>query len=542
MVHFKLRNVICLVVLNIFLFCSVRSSFSSDSKIEIDVERVARDIVYECMLPNNSTVGKPLPLASHWNVGLHKDGYGPWYQIGLIKKGYRILPWLKMPGIGRKKDKYYNDIFFFKKYRLPISFIGTQWESLLSLDKEFFYAKDDLNQNKRGNLGLEKKLDPLSPSKGNYLWYEVGKKWVTSPQLKEIQKIYTNPPLVIFLSNNEHRKEKWYEIEDGRYLRYGVKGKLSDEVKRETVGKAWIGKYNTLIESMRENIANKNWRESSLFVGFDAYGSKMMGKSDNWPAWSLNVNGLELPGAFVWDGTSSSLYLSGGGHYVDHTYRGILVEAMNYKYLFKNALDINENAWIEISVWDGGEEQRVFRKKKGQVYSPERYRGMIQYAMWLLRPRVVREFRPYNDTVKKNEAYFYSVLDSVNFVYENDVLKKFWRKGANVVNTNVEHPYTVNISKSIRFERKWFLLNNDKNNPVGNNNGEIRVYNIALSLGNKPNREWLVYSFSPKKVYTDCKVQISDAWVSVNSSQSGIFSHIVENKGYTVTELKEKKK
>ena len=555
MIYFRIRCcAYCIVFLNIFLLFFVRYSFSSDKKIE----EVTRDIVYECTLPNNSVVGRPLPLASHWNVGLYKDGYGPWYQIGLIKKGYRILPWLKMPKFSRENedeskieiDRYYKySISFFKKYGLPISFVGTQWESLLSLEKEFFYAKAGVNQNKRGRFGFEKKLDPLSSSDGNHLWYKVGKKWVTGPQLKKIQKMYTNPPLIIFLSNNEHKKEKWYEIEDARYLRHGLKReKLSDEEKKRTVGEAWIRKYNILIESMRENIANKKWRENSLFIGYDSYGNRMMGKSNNWQAWSLNVDGLELPGAFVWDGTSSSLYLSGEGTYVDHTYSGILIEAMNYSYLFKNALNINPNAWIEISVWDGGKEQRAYRKKKGQAYTPERYRGMVQYAMWLLRPRVIREFRAYNDTVEGNEPYFYSILDSVNFVYDNDVLKRFWRKGVNVVNTSVDHPYTLNISENVLSERKWFLLNNSANKfPVRNDNKEIFVYSIALSLGSKPNREWLVYSFSPNKVYTNCEVQINGneddkVTVSVNSSQSGIFSHIVENKRYAVTELKEKEK
>lgn len=532
------RLYLCITMSLFLIFLNGSLSFSYGN----NMERVIDEIIRECNLPNNSAIGRPLPLASHWNVGQLSGGYSPEYQIELLKKEYHILPWFKMPGFFPTDGKYYNrGIAFLEKYGLPFCLISTQWESLLSLDKEFFDVEKTINQNKIGKFGIEKKLNPLSSPTGNYLWYEAGKKWVTSPQLQKLQREYKNPPLVIFLSNNEHRKEKWFEIEDYRFMAYGVgqKNDLSNEMRRKIVGKAWLDKYSMLIEGMRENIESEAWKKRSLFVGYNSYGSRQIGKNNDWEKLSINVDGVECPGAFVWDGTSSSFYTTGGSKHVDYTFRGTLVEAMNYDYIFRRSLDINPNSWIEISIWEGGESQREYYRKIGQLYSPERYRGMVQYAMWLLRPRVVREFRHYDDTVKNSEPYFFSVLNSIEFVYKSEVLEKFWRNGVNVVNDRTRHPYDNNVPDYIEMDRMWFLLDNDVNiSPVRNSDDEIYVYNIALCLGKSPDREWLVYSFSPKGGYERCKVRIcEDIWVSVNSSQTGTFSHIIENKDYDVKEI-----
>ena len=63
-----------------------------------------------------------------------------------------------------------------------------------------------------------------------------------------------------------------------------------------------------------------------------------------------------------------------------------------------------------------------------------RYEGLVQFGMWLLRPRVVREFRGWLETVEYAGAYFDAILDAVDRVYANAVLRKFWRRGDLVPN------------------------------------------------------------------------------------------------------------
>ena len=51
-----------------------------------------------------------------------------------------------------------------------------------------------------------KRMPKLSPFGPVEAWREVGRKWTTTPELKKLQQQYPEPPLIIFLSNNEHAK------------------------------------------------------------------------------------------------------------------------------------------------------------------------------------------------------------------------------------------------------------------------------------------------------------------------------------------------
>ena len=47
--------------------------------------------------------------------------------------------------------------------------------------------------------------------------------------------------------------------------------------------------------------------------------------------------------------------------------------------------------------------------KDGQTFTPARYRGWAQFGMWLLRPRVVREFRASTEVREPWRPYFRAV-------------------------------------------------------------------------------------------------------------------------------------
>ena len=57
----------------------------------------AVEIRREALLPPNGPVGRPLPLASHWNVGSVRGTFEPAHQIELIQRGSHILPWCAWP-------------------------------------------------------------------------------------------------------------------------------------------------------------------------------------------------------------------------------------------------------------------------------------------------------------------------------------------------------------------------------------------------------------------------------------------------------------
>jgi len=91
--------------------------------------RVAAEIRREALLPPDGPEGRPLPLATHWNVGTVRGTFEPDHQIGLIQQGRHVLPWMGWPQ-GDPEDErfaqYYARLLkYFGELRLPISIRGT---------------------------------------------------------------------------------------------------------------------------------------------------------------------------------------------------------------------------------------------------------------------------------------------------------------------------------------------------------------------------------------------------------------------------------
>ena len=126
---------------------------------------------------------------------------------------------------------------------LPITFVGSQWESGLS-GEPYVSLPPDQNPNVVTTDGAIVKavcpFGPLAP------WREIGRKHTDNPWMKQLQQWYPNPPLVIFLSNNEHSKLRWTEVEKSkRYLDQYGPGRDAD-FKRKVVADGWIERYRVL--------------------------------------------------------------------------------------------------------------------------------------------------------------------------------------------------------------------------------------------------------------------------------------------------------
>jgi hypothetical protein len=83
---------------------------------------------------------------------------------------------------------------------------------------------------------------------------------------------------------------------------------------------------------------------------------------------------------------------------------------------------------------------------------------MIQFGMWLMRPRVVREFRGYRETVAETSEWFDAVLDAVDRVHLDPVLRQFWQTGRIVPNRSRLHPYQTSVPDEVKRVDRWFLL------------------------------------------------------------------------------------
>ena len=123
----RLRTVIALVV--------VATAASDNDVVGNDkptpaAKRAADGIRREVLLPPNGPKGKPLPLASHWNVGTVRGSFEPDHQIGLLQDGHHVLPWMSWPsgdpGSERFEAYYARLLKYYAGLDLPVSIKPTK--------------------------------------------------------------------------------------------------------------------------------------------------------------------------------------------------------------------------------------------------------------------------------------------------------------------------------------------------------------------------------------------------------------------------------
>jgi hypothetical protein len=483
---------------------------------------------------------RPLPFAAHWNLGELENGFSPEYQMRMIAEGHKLLPWFRMPNIEWAADdaqwnRYYeSSLKSARAKRLPLSLVSTQWEGILTSDARYFGLPPESNPNVIGPDGRVRA--ELSPFGAVAPWREVGRRWGSSPLMKRIEAWYPDPPLLLLVSNNESTRLWWVKAEeDAHFLKRFGRGR-SDDFKRRAVGDGWIERYRALQQGIREGLSSSLWKERAVFVGYDAFGPPHFGRWPQWMEYSLYSNGRIDPRPLAWDGGSPSYYVFNWNESTDYTVFGPQIESMNWIFMLQEAERLNPKFWFEISTWDGneleqGNDKRKLYASRGQKYSPERYGGMVQFGMWLLRPRAVREFRGWRETLPQTEPYFLPIVAAVDRVHADATLSKFWRRGELVVNRSRQHPYQSNIPREYQNVDRWFLLDTSSDPPRPWSLGtEIPVFSIALVLGSSPQRQWLIYAHSPLRNRPDVSISLPDyGSVKVNVAVGGSFYLVSES-------------
>lgn len=495
----------------------------------------------------NSANDHPLPLVGHWNMGVMTDGFDPQYQMRQLERGHHLLPWFQLPEINISPEdphwlNYYEAaIKRAARLKLPLALVGTQWEMILTLPNEqfnYFHLPPEKNPNVVTVDGtVKREVSPFGPVDA---WREAGARWATSRMMKKLQEWYPDPPLVLFISNHEHAKLEWKRAEDDyRFVKLFGKGR-DDDFKRKVVGDGWIARYRALQQAMREGLSNVQWRKNVRFIAYDAFGPSHFARWEGWMEHSLYTKGRIDPWPLAWDGASPSYYLFNWSGITDYTVFSPQVEAMNWVFMLQEARRANPQFWFELSVWDGSlpsqaNDKRKFYAQLGQPYTPERYGGWAQFGMWLLRPRVVREYRGYQEKEAEMEPYFLSTMEAVDRVYEKPILREFWRKGELVANRAHQHPYQANVPAEYQRTNRWFLLDTSLDPPrPWQLSTELPVFALALVKGSAPNRQWLLYGHAPAGVKKDVQITIPEfRSVTVNVAAGGSF-YLVNEKTQSV--------
>ena len=506
------------------------------------------------LLPPNGPVGRPLPLVGHWNMGGQGQGWTPELQLELLREGRRLLPWMKWPQGDPNRDEesrqrfddYYVDILAYcRENRLPISFRGTQWEAML-LGLEYRELPEEECPAVIGLDGeIVRKLSPFGPISP---WRDPASTYVDTPAMRLIQESYPDPPLVLFVSNNEAPDLRWHQAESlsKRYLDLYGEGR-SDEFKRDVVARGWMERYPVMFDAMRKSLTESAWRENVRFIGYGAFGPSHFGRWSGWKDYSLITDQWTSPNWLIWDGGSPSYYTHNWAPNRDHWVWSTQIQSMNWLFQLEEAWAANPDFWWEISLWDGNQgawmpgvpysEEMTSNSKAcqymedGQTYTPARFAGWAQFGMWLLRPRVVREFRGSTVPLDPWRPFFEELLDAVDRVHENPVLAEFWRHGELVSNLAHEHPYQTNVPEKYQEIPRWYLLDTDLDPPrPWTYETNLSVFSMALVLGEPGRREWLIYAHSPLEDRQGVSISLPELGTFVvDVPRGGIFVRVSES-------------
>lgn len=493
-----------------------------------DVNRVVEEMTRELTKRNADPAGRPLPVVSHWANGFGRPKFSSEYQIGLLERGHHVMPTIPFPrpGAAEYSEAAKPWIEKLARWKAPISLRAGQWESVL-------YEKDHPREEPGRWRNLPPQKSPLlvnpkgelenwlSPFGAVEPWYEAGRYNTSSGAFAQLQRWYPDPPLVILLSNNEARRIKTKHNIQQRSKRYVDRHGTGNSgfFQRRVIAQGYVPRYAALLKGIRDGLENETWRENSLLVGYGAFGPPHFGRWDQWPLHSLTTEDRIDPWHLVWEGGSPSYYTHNWNASTDYRVHSPQIESMNWVFMLQEAYSERPDYWFEISVWDGnttdktkpGARKEDFYLQRGQRWSPQRYAGYVQFGMWLLRPRVVREFR--GSTMPRDEfgRDFEALVAAVDRVWDDPVLTEFWRHGELVPNRSREHPYQSKIPQKWQHVDRFFLLNTSLDPPgPWQLDTEIPVFSLARRMGKGPDRQWLLYAHAPVKARRDVQIEIPD--------------------------------
>jgi hypothetical protein len=453
-------------------------------------------------------------------MGSQGRGWTPQLQLELLDAGHHILPWMGWPRADAlKNDKsaarfhdYYDALMGrCRELNLPISFRGTQWEAMLVRKAYRQLPPDRCPAVVTPEGDVLPKLSPFGPVEP---WHDPADAYVATEAMKELQRLYPDPPLVLFVSNNEAPDLRWHQVHRSkRYLdAYGPE--RPDEFKRRVVSEGWMRRYPVMFEAMRRALVSDTWRRNVRFVGYGAFGPSHFGRWSGWKEYSLITDEWMSPNWHIWDGGSPSYYTHNWNDNRDHWVWSTQVQSMNWIFMLDEAWGVNPDFWWEVSIWDGNSSNwtpetectpQATKKSKacqyardGQTYTPDRYEGWVQFGLWLLRPRAMREFRGSTTPLQPWRPYFDRLLDVVDRVYDDAVLTEFWRSGTLVHNQARRHPYQENVPQKYRDVHRWYRLETNLDAPrPWDQHTNIPVFSLALVRGAEGRRRWLVYAHAP---------------------------------------------
>jgi hypothetical protein len=515
---------------------------------------------------------RPLPLAASWDATAR--GFSPDWQMRMIARGHHLLPTFAMPwpdGFAERSPQpaYYADALAeAARLRLPICLLGTQWERVLYDDPRFLAMPPEVNANvlpadcapRAEDASACAPAPMVSPFGAIAPWRDAGAAWGAGALMGRLQAVYPDPPLVLFVSNNEPKRLLVREAERDRRTPARLGPGAEDARLRRAFAEGWIARYRALQQGLRAHLTSPAWRANARFVAYNAGAPGFVGR---WPGWTRHtLHGPHWidPSPLMWDGGSISAYLTpwDAGRQSDDRVWSPQVEASGRVPLVAEARRLNPSFWLEVSTWTGDCRPHCAPGKdgawapyrplpdvlaeRGQSYTPERYHGLVQFLMWMLRPRVVRDYR-YDPFPPEEDAQWYApVIDAVDRVHADPVLRAFWRSSSLVADPKRPHPYAARLPAGLEGVQRMYLLATDRDPPAAPEkaaglDAPLPVAALARVRGQPPGRSWLLYLHAPAGAETGVEVRVPDYGpVRVDAAVGGTF-YLLEEDGGRITAL-----
>lgn len=562
------------------LLAATATSNAQDAAAAPDTRSAAADIAHWATLPANGPEGRPMPLAGSWNIGrwyqqpwmgwgqggdhTSKEGaastkpqaWDPTYFTELIEQGRYVLPTFPDPmtmgategELVRLGVRFEPALKYAAEHKLPIAFRDWNLADVVAKHenhKKGGYSNEETARFIKNGKQLGRKASPIGDIER---WREFGRAWGGSGFTAAMAEIYPDPPLVVYLNNNEAGKVRVRDLDDSatRFVaRYG--SNLSDAEKAKILHEGYRERYHALFDAARE-AAPDSWSDAMTYVAYNAFpwpklrsGTplRVEDKADlteRYHAWSY------------FDGAIPENYMNNwqvGRGKTDFSSWSPQAEATTYYPMSEAVFEADPDYYFATIGWEGGIPSR--RGTPPNAYATgdfgggavkkwdfDRYEGMMQFGLWAARPRVLREFRG----GATRDAYYQKTwevyLDIVDRVWKTPALQPFWKHGE-----LVENPEIIWQPGNTGDLERWYLLHSDVNPPADTwpkiytrGSVKLRVFPMAIRLGEEPNRRWLLYAHAPLGAVAQAPITLPGyGEVTVDVSRSGSFYIIDEATG-----------
>ncbi|MFW6133088.1 MAG: LamG-like jellyroll fold domain-containing protein [Planctomycetota bacterium] len=568
--------------MTLVLACAAAAvSYADAAEPEAPERTAAEEIAHWATLPADGPEGRPLPLTGSWNIGrwyqqpwkgwggggdhTRKPGvdtpkpraWDPTYFTELIEQGRHVLPTFPDPmtrgapegELVRLGVSFEPALEYCARHKLPIAFRDWNLADVVAQHekhKEGGYSNDQTARFIKDGKQLGRKASPIGDIER---WREFGRAWGGSGFIKAMAEIYPDPPLIVYLNNNEAGKVRVGDLNDSatRFVtRHGAD--VSKEEKAEILHEGYRERYHATFDAARE-AAPEGWADAMTYVAYNAF---------PWPKLRhetpLHVEDpADLPQQFhewtYFDGAIPENYMNNwqvGRGKTDFSSWSPQAEATTYYPMSQAVFEADPDYYFAMIGWEGGVPGRSgsppnayatgdFGGGAVKKWDFDRYEGMVQFGLWAARPRVLREFRG----GATRDAYYQKTwevyLDIVDRVWKTPDLQPFWKYGE-----LVENPEIIwQPSNQGAQLKRWYLLHSDVNPPADtwpqiwkSSSIKLRVFPMAIELGEAPERRWLLYAHAPLGAVAQAPITLPGyGEVTVDVSRSGSFYIVDEATG-----------